>query len=134
MSDETRDAVMRYAEAWITRDEDALARSLAAEATLANPRMGELGHARIVEHLRRLLEAFPDLGFVVDGPVIVEGGRAAYRWVMTGTNTGPLYGRPPTGHAVRLEGADFLEVHGGLVTRIVEYSDTAGFAEQLTGG
>jgi steroid delta-isomerase-like uncharacterized protein len=134
VSDKTRDAVIRYADAWIARDEDALAKSLAPQTTMANPRMGELSHARVVEHLRRLLEAFPDLGFLVDGPMIVEGNWAAYRWVMTGTNTGPLYGRPPPGRAIRLEGADFIEVSGGLVTRIVEYSDTAGFAEQLAGG
>jgi hypothetical protein len=34
---------------------------------------------------------------------------------------------------VTLPGADFIEVAGGLVRRVVEYSDTAGFAEQLAG-
>ncbi|MGE0026717.1 MAG: ester cyclase [Thermoleophilia bacterium] len=131
MSDATRKAVMRYADAWSAGDVDALDQSLAPEATLWNPRMGELERPRILKHLHRLLTAFPDLGFALDGPVVVEGPRAAYRWVMTGTNTGELYGRPATGNAVRLRGADFVEVTNGLVSRIVEYSDTAAFAEQL---
>ena len=133
MSNATRTAVMRYADAWSARDVRALDRSLSGDATLWNPRMGQLERSRILEHLVRLLTAFPDLGFVLDGPVVVEGWRAAYRWVMTGTNTGELYGRPPTGNAVRLPGADFVEVRDGLVSRVVEYSDTAGFAEQLAG-
>jgi hypothetical protein len=34
---------------------------------------------------------------------------------------------------VTLPGADFIEVACGLLRRVVEYSDTAGFTEQLEG-
>jgi len=52
---------------------------------------------------------------------------------MTGTNLRPFYGRTATGNAVTLPGADFIEVACGLLRRVVEYSDTAGFTEQLEG-
>jgi hypothetical protein len=66
-------------------------------------------------------------------PIITEGDLAAYRWIMTGTNLRPFYGRTATGNAVTLPGADFIEVACGLLRRVVEYSDTAGFTEQLEG-
>ena len=133
MNEETRQAAERYAEAWLRCDPVALAESLAPDATLKNPRLGVLEGERIPAHMRALMEGFPDLAFAYDGPSVVEAPRAAYRWVMTGTNTGSFYGRPPTGNAVRLEGADFIEVVDGRVATVVEYSDTAGFAAQLAG-
>ena len=133
MTDPTRNAAQRYGDAWLQRDPAELRASLTLGATLTNPRLGVLDLAGILNHLARLEEGFPDVAFTYDGPMVVEGSQAAYRWVMTGTNTGPFYGRPATGRAVRLEGADFIEAVDDRVATVVEYSDTAGFAAQLAG-
>lgn len=36
-------------------------------------------------------------------------GLVAAQWIMRGTNQGPMRGLPPTGRAVTLPGADFIQ-------------------------
>jgi predicted ester cyclase len=45
--------------------------------------------------------AHPDLRFTIDD-LVAEGDRVTIRWTLRGTNTGPLFGRLPTGQPVEL--------------------------------
>lgn len=45
--------------------------------------------------------AHPDLRFTIDD-LVAEGDRVTIRWTLRGTNTGPLFGRPPSGRPVEL--------------------------------
>ena len=47
--------------------------------------------------------AHPDLRFTIDD-LVAEDDRVTVRWTMRGTNTGPLFGRPPTGQPRRALG------------------------------
>ena len=78
-----------------------------------------------------LLEASPD--FQLERIVLViDGERHADRWVMTGTHRGSLFGLPPTGRAVRVEGATFTRLGAdGLVAEDVHLTDFAGLMAQL---
>jgi len=51
--------------------------------------------------------------------------------VWEGTHRGELNGIPPTGRAVRIEAALFLEAKGGRIVRARHYIDVAGMMAQL---
>lgn len=119
--------------AWNAHDADAVAAVFAEDAVLTEVgRPGEVrGRAAIRERAAMLLAAFPD--FRLERIVlVVDGDRHADRWVMTGTNTGSLFGLPPTGRAVRVEGATFTRMGAhGLVVEDVHLTDYAGLMAQL---
>jgi predicted ester cyclase len=52
---------------------------------------------------------------------------------MTGTHRGELFGIPPTGKAVRMEGATFTRMNDdGLVAEDVHFTDLGALMAQLT--
>ena len=57
---------------------------------------------------------FPDLKMTFD-EVLVSGDNMIVRWTITGTNTGPLRGMPPTGKAVRFSGLAIDRVANGKI-------------------
>ena len=80
-----------------------------------------------------LLAAFPDF-HLERVELVIDGERHADRWVMTGTHRGELFGLPPTGRTVRVEGATFTRLGPyGLVVEDVHHSDLAGLFAQLGG-
>jgi predicted ester cyclase len=58
--------------------------------------------------------AHPDLRFTVDD-LIAEGDRVTIRWTLHATNTGPLFGRPPTNQPVELEAIAIFRIAGGMI-------------------
>jgi steroid delta-isomerase-like uncharacterized protein len=119
--------------AWNAHDPDAVAAVFAENAVLSEVgRPGDVrGRAAIRERAAMLLEAFPD--FRLERiELVIDGARHADRWVMTGTHRGPLFGLPPTGRAVRVEGATFTRLGAdGLVVEDVHLTDFAGLMTQL---
>jgi steroid delta-isomerase-like uncharacterized protein len=119
--------------AWNAHDADAVAAVFAADALLREAGRDEAVHGREAIRARAaaLLAAFPD--FRLERQVLViEGDRHADRWVMTGTHRGELFGMPPTGRAVRLEGATFTTLGpDGLVVEDVHFTDYAALMAQL---
>src|SRR4051812_4276006 len=61
-----------------------------------DPYAGKLDRDGIREEARAYLEAFPDKNMVVE-ECFGEGDTVCVRWSVVGTNTGPLFGMPPTG-------------------------------------
>src|SRR4051812_31593649 len=66
--------------------------------------------------IRRYRSSCPDLHIHID-EMIVQGDRVAVRWTLTGTDTGGLAGRPPTGRSIAAWGVDIL---GEVVPVFVE--------------
>jgi steroid delta-isomerase-like uncharacterized protein len=56
--------------------------------------------------------AHPDLRFTIDD-LVAEGDRVTIRWTLRGTNTGPLFGQPPTGQPVELAAIAIFRVADG---------------------
>jgi steroid delta-isomerase-like uncharacterized protein len=119
--------------AWNAHDPDAVAAVFADDAvTRESGRPDEhRGRAAIRERAAALLAAFPD--FRLERlALVIDGDRHADRWVLTGTHAGPLFGIPPTGRAVRVEGATFTRLGpDGLVVEDIHHTDFAGLMAQL---
>jgi steroid delta-isomerase-like uncharacterized protein len=119
--------------AWNAHDPDAVAAVFAADAVLREAGRDEeqRGRDAIRARAAALLAAFPD--FRLERLVLViDGERHADRWVMTGTHRGELFGLPPTGRTVRLEGATFTRLGtDGLVVEDVHFTDYARLMAQL---
>jgi glyoxylase-like metal-dependent hydrolase (beta-lactamase superfamily II)/predicted ester cyclase len=92
----------------------------------------EATRERLAEYFASLRAAAPDFALRVTD-VTAEGDRAAVRWRITGTFTGPgrLQGFEPTGARLELEGVDVIVVEDGLIVRNDAYADGMTLARQL---
>ena len=72
---------------------------------------GDAGAQYVVETMHG---AHPDLRFTIDD-VVAEGDRVVIRWTLRGTNTGPLFGRPPTGRSVELAALVIFRIADGRI-------------------
>jgi steroid delta-isomerase-like uncharacterized protein len=129
---EATDVAQRYFDAWNRRDPEAIVATFAEGGTYTDPNAPEgLSGQAIAEYAGGLFAAFPDLSFDLLDHASIGDGVVTARWVMRGTNTGPLRGNPPTGGTVALPGADFIAVEGDKVRSVHGYFDRRTLVEQL---
>jgi steroid delta-isomerase-like uncharacterized protein len=74
--------------------------------------------------------AFPDLDHTIDD-VVVEDGKVAVRFTLTGTHRAAFDGIPATGRPIRVAASAVLHVAGGRVTRLDALFDQLGLLRQL---
>ena|SRR5947209_15476757 len=74
--------------------------------------------------------AFPDWHCVIDD-FVVEGDKVANRWSCTATHTGNLFGIPPTGKSVAVEGITIHEIVDGRIVSDWSQSDQLSLMQQL---
>ena len=74
--------------------------------------------------------AFPDARGTIENR-IESGDQVAGEILWTGTNTGSLMGRPPTGKRVQVRAAAVLRAEGGKIAHLRHYLDVAGLMQQL---
>ena len=74
--------------------------------------------------------AFPNIRFTSDN-VVAEGNRVVISWLATGTHTGPLMGRPPTGKPVSVLGCNIMHIENGKVVEHWVYFDRMVLMAQL---
>jgi steroid delta-isomerase-like uncharacterized protein len=126
-----------YFSAWNARDAGGVVAAFADGGTYTDPSVigPPLSGATIAEHVGALFTAFPDLSLEILNAQLADGGASdctvAVRWLMRGTNTGPLRQWSPSGHSVSLQGADFIGVARGKITSVDSYFDRQTMAEQL---
>jgi steroid delta-isomerase-like uncharacterized protein len=130
----TQDINDRTYAAWNAHDPDAVAAVFAEDAVvreIGSP-IESRGRAAVRARAVALLTAFPDL-HLERVELIIDGDRHADRWILTGTHQGELFGIPPTGRRVRIEGATFTRLGpDGLVVEDVHLSDLGGLMAQLS--
>lgn len=125
-----------YFQAWNARDPEAVAAAFAEGGSYTDPTVTgpPLTGPGVAEHARTVLAGFPDLSFEILGAHPADGpasGSVAARWLMHGTNAGPLHGQPPTGRRVALQGVDVITVTGGKIRSVEGFFDRQALAEQL---
>ena len=128
------DAVDRYFDAWNAHDPDAVLGSLTPGGTYEDPTTGgPLAGDALAANVAGLVAGFPDVSFEIVSCAPISERAAAARWVMHGTNTGPMPGGPPTGGTIALPGADFLDYDpaSDRIEKVVGYFDTATMLRQL---
>ena len=73
---------------------------------------------------------FPDLILTID-EVIVKGDTIALRWMLTGTNTGPLGETPATGNKVQFRGVSVIHLVNGKAIEIWDVYNQLDILQQL---
>ena len=82
------------------------------------------------QHFVTITTAFPDLRITIE--VILEGdGRAAARWFVEATHTGPLGEIPPTGKRVRMTGIAIIRTSNRQIVEEHANSDALGLLKQI---
>jgi len=122
--------VQRYFDAWNAHDGDTIAACFDSSGGYADPVSGQLPPPGITAYASQLFDAFPDLGFelhvaAVDEPCVVA------QWTMTGTQSGPFNGLPPTEARIRLPGIDVITLGEEGLLSVEGYFDQRTFLEQL---
>ncbi len=117
-TEENKEIVRRYQEAYNSADYDALDEVVAADVLTPNM-MSSVPHglegAKLVH--QKTLIGMPDYHTTIED-LIAEGDKVVARVSMTGTHTGDFYGIPPTGRGVKFTGIFIARIANG---KIVEH-------------
>ena len=132
MSTEANKAVIRqYREAHNANNLDALDHLVAADITthsqLPGVPPGLEGGKRAHD---AFLAAFPDLQTTTDD-LIAEGDRVVERFTVTGTQTGPFLGAPPSGKSFTATGMSIFRLADGKIVEHWGENDTMSVLQQL---
>ena len=92
-------------------------------------RAGLAAMAEVVELFRI---AIPDIRLTLHG-TIVAGDLGCDWWTLTGTQTGALFGRPPSGRPVRFSGIDMVRVSDDRIAELWHVEDMLRFERQMAG-
>jgi steroid delta-isomerase-like uncharacterized protein len=125
------DFATRYAAAWSSQNPARLASLYTENGSLTvNAGAPSVGRAAITATAQGFMTAFPDMVVKLD-QVSQEGSHAIFRWIWTGTNTGP----GGTGKAVHISGYEEWTVAAdGLIAESKGHFDEAEYQRQLKTG
>ena len=128
---ELTDFATRYAAAWSSQKPASLAAFYAEDGSLTvNAGTPSVGRAAITATAQGFMTAFPDMVVKMD-EVRGDGSHAIFRWIWTGTNTGP----GGTGKSVRIKGYEEWTIGAdGLIADSKGHYDEAEYRRQLQSG
>lgn len=124
-----------YLAAFSAGDAAKAAELLAPDAVYLDVTIGEPQNGRDAIRsavIEPYLKAVPDLKWDMRGAPIVTGGRVAFEWRISGTNSGMWpEDVPASGRAFSLDGVSIMEVRDGLIATLTDYYDGLSFQSQL---
>ena len=122
------DLATRYAAAWSSQDPASLAAFYAENGSLSvNAGAPSVGRTAITTTAQEFMTAFPDM-VVRKEQVSREGPHVIFRWLWTGTNTGP----GGTGKSVRIQGHEQWTMDAqGLIGESKGHYDEAEYERQV---
>ena len=125
------DFATRYAAAWSSQNPVSLASFYNENGSLTvNGAAPSVGRTAISETARGFMTAFPDM-VVKMARSSQDGSHAIFRWIWTGTNTGP----GGTGKSVRITGHEEWTIGAdGLIVESKGHYDEAEYQRQLKSG
>jgi len=120
-----------YTAAWCSQNAASVAVFFAEGGSLKiNDAAPAVGRAAITEAAQGFMTAFPDMVVMMNGTSL-DGHHAVYRWILTGTNTGP----GGTGNAVSITGYEEWTLGAdGLIAASKGHFDEADYQRQLNAG
>jgi SnoaL-like domain len=121
----------RYAAAWSSQDPASLAAFYEENGSLrVNAGAPAVGRAAVTAKAQEFMTAFPDMMVKLD-QVTGDGSHAIFRWIWTGTNTGP----GGTGKSVRMTGYEEWTFGADrLIAESKGHYDDAEYQRQLKSG
>ncbi|HMF95597.1 MAG TPA: SpoIIE family protein phosphatase [Vicinamibacterales bacterium] len=124
--DRVRDAYQRF-------DPKALSANYTDDCSVESPIGGRVEGRAGVEHIARItFDAFPDFRVEIEETLVI-GDRVVVTLTIHGTDTGGLFGFPPTGRRIRVPSVFLLTIRGGQIAHERRTYDFSGFLLQLTG-
>ena len=120
----------KYFDAWNAHDAVGIVSTFAIDGVYQDPSITACGD-EIGAYAQSLWETFPDLSFQIVSKAETTTEMVVAEWLMTGTNTKPFQGLPPSGNKISLPGADFIKVSSGQIESVMGYFDTKVIPEQL---
>jgi steroid delta-isomerase-like uncharacterized protein len=131
MSTEANKAIIRefFELVWNKGDEAAIDRFIAEDAAGNDPDFGS-GREGFRRQWRKWQEAFSDLHFGIE-EMIAEGDTVVARWTLTGRQTGPFLGLPPSGRAIHVGGMSLDHLRDGVLVSGFDGWDNLGLRQQL---
>jgi steroid delta-isomerase-like uncharacterized protein len=120
----------RYFDAWNSQDAVGIVNTFVINGVYQDPSITARGE-EIGAYAQSLWEAFPDLSFKIVSKAETAAGMVVTEWLMTGTNSKPFQGLPPSGNKISLAGADFFKISGDKIESVMGYFDTKVIPEQL---
>ena len=121
----------KYVKAWNEGDLSLFDEVLTPECVRHHVGISEdiIGIEAIKEYVTYMRTAFPDLNVTLDELIIAED-HSIGRWIVTGTNTGPMGDSPPTGKKVKYSGIEVARiVDGKTVESWIYYNQAALFIQ-----
>jgi uncharacterized protein (TIGR02246 family) len=118
----------RYTAAWCSQNAASVAAFFSEGGSLTiNDGVPSSGRSAITAAAQSFMSTFPDMVVTMDD-VSIDGGRAVYRWTLTGTNTGP----GGSGNHVRISGYEEWTLGtDGLIADSTGHFDEADYQRQL---
>ena len=131
MSEENKAIYQRYVDFLNTGDESILSEVVAEDCVDHNPFPRQApGRAGCLQAGHMLRQALPDLKATVED-IVASGDRVMGRWQIVGTNEGSLYGMPPTGKQITVQGMDIVRIADGKIVEEWTNRDNAGLMMQI---
>ncbi|MBW8867326.1 MAG: ester cyclase [Acidobacteria bacterium] len=131
--EEIRALFTRIGDAYQRHDPIALAANYTDDCVLDSPIGGLVeGRAGVEQIARITFDAFPDFHAEVD-EILAIGDRVVLTLTIHGTDTGGLFGFPPTGKRIRVPSVFLFTLRDQRVARERRTYDFSGFLLQLTG-
>jgi steroid delta-isomerase-like uncharacterized protein len=84
---------------------------------MASPRPDDGGKGGIAYAVEAFKQGYPDLKITIDR-TWQDGDTLVVFTKVTGTNTGPLFGQPPSGKAVQFSTLDSMEIEKGKIKNL----------------
>jgi predicted ester cyclase len=120
------DLLRRHHAAFLARDAAALAGQHTPDGVFESPAAGRIQGRESIEHVYRYwFEAFPDMRFTWDTPII-GNGEAALFWEFAGTIRGPFFGVAIPGARVEMNGAAHYRFRDGGIADARHVFDFSG--------
>jgi len=135
-TDQLRDTIGAYNDAWNAHDVDRIASMHAPDMVFENHVTGDVnvGREEIGKAIAGIFSVFPDLSFETRRAYIRDD-LVVQEWTARGTHQGTMARSgmevPPTGKKVEYRGMDVIPIRDGLVARKDVYSDSVTLLRQL---
>lgn len=129
---DANDFAEKYADAWSTQDVGSILAFFTDDCVYEDVALGAVntGKEELEAFLRATFAAVPDF-HIEPKAAFAVGDRAAAEWIMSGTQTGPFPGIPPTNNRFSVRGVSIMQLEQGKIRRNTDYWSLATLLQQV---